>query len=403
MCPDPMASAEPLLTKKTEFDVLCASPGSGAAHILEECGYRARNLVGISFSDGGTAGGFPAERSEWLAIDVGSISGDYFIAGSRGREAYVPCGRFPGKEPDGSAGRIGFQSIPSLDARLDVICEAIGRFYGKKTVAIDLRDPLWIMDGGGNVRYRGNPDEDRIESAGRCLLGFMERLGCFCVRTPSNIIAAETGAYVPEFRAYAESCLDAMVSGENARRRMFEMGIDLAARMDTLRGENYLQDQNAIRRSDRQWNACNKKDGVDRILEAVIARSKNAKSAEARGELERRAGIIWKDRKDGRADYRRAAEWMRRSAESDTPGAKSDLLDILWREGSDDSLLEMVALAREMSAKGSPKGMLVIGRAYRDGKGLPKSRENAVRWLAEASATMRQAEIELKALLEAGK
>ena len=189
-----------------------------------------------------------------------------------------------------------------------------------------------------------------------------------------------------------------VAGGEDARRRMIELGISIGIRMDCMRGESYAFDQDAIRRLDRQWNASNKKDGVDGLMSSAMARYRNARSAEGRGELERRIGSIWKDRKDGKADISKAAEWMRKSAGSGIQSAESDLLDILWREGSDDSLLEMVALARRMTERGNAKAMLILGRAYRDGKGLPQSKSNAIRWLSKASEKIKQAEIELKEL-----
>ncbi len=394
---DRRGTIEPLWRKEAEFDVLCASGVSEATLILGECGYKVGNLLGISFSDGDIS--FPEKRSEWIAIDVRSISGDYFEIDRGGIKEHVPCGRFGFEEPDGSVGRIGFNSIPGLDNRLDRICHAIKRSYGEKAVAIDLRDPLYSIGKDGDVKYLGDPDEDAIESANECLLGFVDRLGCFCVRTPTNILGSDSGRYAPEFLGYAESCLDAMVAGgEDARRRMIELGISIGIRMDCMRGESYAFDQDAIRRLDRQWNASNKKDGVDGLMSSAMARYRNARSAEGRGELERRIGSIWKDRKDGKADISKAAEWMRKSAGSGIQSAESDLLDILWREGSDDSLLEMVALARRMTERGNAKAMLILGRAYRDGKGLPQSKSNAIRWLSKASEKIKQAEIELKEL-----
>ena len=70
-------------------------------------------------------------------------------------------------------------------------------------------------------------------------------------------------------------------------------------------------------------------------------------------------------------------KWMRKACSCGNGQAPRELLGILWADGTDDSLSEMVAVANDLAASGKAEGFGYLGRAYRDGKGVKKDAAKA--------------------------
>ncbi|MCB5279599.1 MAG: sel1 repeat family protein [Candidatus Cloacimonetes bacterium] len=102
-------------------------------------------------------------------------------------------------------------------------------------------------------------------------------------------------------------------------------------------------------------------------------------------EAQRCIGQAYRDGKGAPQDLDKAAEWMRKAADKNLGRAKNELFDILWRIGTPESYREMISVATEFAESGDGAAMGRIGRAYRDGKGVEKNLDEAIRWMYEAS------------------
>ncbi|MBR6203956.1 MAG: sel1 repeat family protein [Candidatus Methanomethylophilaceae archaeon] len=92
-----------------------------------------------------------------------------------------------------------------------------------------------------------------------------------------------------------------------------------------------------------------------------------------------------RDRKDGLADLDAAAEWMRKAAGCGLAWAHKELFDILWMMGTPDSLAEMASRAFARAEAGDAEMMGLLGRAFKEGKGVDQSLESAESWLKKSA------------------
>ena len=97
-----------------------------------------------------------------------------------------------------------------------------------------------------------------------------------------------------------------------------------------------------------------------------------------------RMGRAYRDGKGVPRDLVEAAEWMRRSADLNVGWAKNELFDILWKINTPESLKEMISVAIGFADKGDGGAMGRLGRAYREGKGVPRDLVKAAEWMRKA-------------------
>ena len=98
-------------------------------------------------------------------------------------------------------------------------------------------------------------------------------------------------------------------------------------------------------------------------------------------------GRMGRAHRDGRGvgqDLNKAAEWMRKSAEKNVGWAKIELFDTLWRINTPQTDEEMIRVASDFAAKGDPNAMGRMGRAHRDGRGVPRDLVKSAEWFRKA-------------------
>ncbi len=98
-----------------------------------------------------------------------------------------------------------------------------------------------------------------------------------------------------------------------------------------------------------------------------------------------RLGRAYRDGRGVEQDLDKAAEWMRKAADKNVGWAKNELFDILWRINTPDSLREMISVASSFAETGDGGAMGRLGRAYRDGKGVPRDLDKAAEWMRKAA------------------
>ena len=198
-------------------------------------------------------------------------------------------------------------------------------------------------------------------SGNAAALRLESRLGCFYIRTPTNVIDCpirrSTSHYPAAVYDYIGACLRAAIDGkEDARARIDDLSIEIANVMDTLRSDPYLRRLNITGEIDSMGM-----DNPEEVLAAINGWMEIARNETLISRLKGFEARVWRDREDGGADLMKATELMRQSADSGTKWAKEELLGLLWDTDTPDSLLEMVSRAFLYSEEGNPTAKGCIG------------------------------------------
>ncbi|MCB5279965.1 MAG: sel1 repeat family protein, partial [Candidatus Cloacimonetes bacterium] len=140
-------------------------------------------------------------------------------------------------------------------------------------------------------------------------------------------------------------------------------------------------------------------DTPESMEEMISVATANAEAGE--GGAMGRLGRAYRDGKGVKRDLDKAAEWMRKAADKNVGWAKNELFDILWRIDTPESMEEMISVATEFAEKGDGNAMGRLGRAYREGKGVPQDFDTAAEWMRKAAdKNLGWAKNELAAILK---
>ena len=96
-------------------------------------------------------------------------------------------------------------------------------------------------------------------------------------------------------------------------------------------------------------------------------------------------GRMCRDGKGVEKDLLVAAEWMREASNNGNGWADRELLGILWSIRTPEACSEMASLAPDLVRNGDIRSAAYLGRMYRDGYGVPQSKEVAAYLLDKAS------------------
>ena len=76
---------------------------------------------------------------------------------------------------------------------------------------------------------------------------------------------------------------------------------------------------------------------------------------------------------------------MRDAVAGNVNWANNELFDVLWSIDTPESRKEMLEVATRHAATGDGAAMGRLGRAYRDGKGVPRDLKMAAEWMRKAA------------------
>ena len=125
--------------------------------------------------------------------------------------------------------------------------------------------------------------------------------------------------------------------------------------------------------------------GTPESLEKMI----NIASKEIYQDKKAIQGVLGKAYRDGKGvpqDYMLAAEHMRKAFNLGLWYAPEQLCDILWKIGTPESLSEMVKIANMPAYSNNGYIMGLMGKAYRDGKGVDRDLTKSVNYLRKAKS-----------------
>jgi TPR repeat protein len=97
-----------------------------------------------------------------------------------------------------------------------------------------------------------------------------------------------------------------------------------------------------------------------------------------------RMSRLYRDGRGVTQDLYIAADWLRKAIKCNVYWAKNELFDVLWRVGTPEAYSEMICVATDFADTGDGEAMGRLGRAYRDGKGVPLDHNVAAQWYTKA-------------------
>jgi len=101
-----------------------------------------------------------------------------------------------------------------------------------------------------------------------------------------------------------------------------------------------------------------------------------------------RLGRMYRDGKGVEKDLDKAIEWMRKAAESGNKWTVIEYVDTLWKRSSFQDLKRAIAILTPLGEREDAEAMERLGIAYRDGKGVEKNLDVAIKWMSKATITL---------------
>ena len=145
-----------------------------------------------------------------------------------------------------------------------------------------------------------------------------------------------------------------------------------------------LSRTNTVRTFERRLQKVRSSEEMEKIMDDIQAAIDFTEDSKLAAELESRLSKAYAKKSFSTYDLEKAAYHMRESSKV-LENSRNDLFDILWSINTDESLLEMVYTIYPLAKSGNPESMGRLARAYRDGKGVSKSLNNASIWMKKAA------------------
>ena len=109
-------------------------------------------------------------------------------------------------------------------------------------------------------------------------------------------------------------------------------------------------------------------------------------------------GRAYLNGKGVKADLKQAEKYLRTAVDLKVPLARNDLFDVLWKVGTPESYKEMIEIIEVPASKSEPGALARMGRAYREGKGVPADPNKALDYLKRAASRSKTFVKEFEAL-----
>jgi len=355
--------------------------------------------------------------SDWVLIDLRTLSYEYFEASYRGGKEYfmniaLDAGITNEEElvglterdvilalekrglKDITVKKIGFEDIEGLDEAIARTCDYIKGRYGRNVILLEVHESGLVLESPTAVIPTTSKEAERRERLmSKYFPIFESRLGChvirnprFVIRDPLHIWGKNEVHYVQEFYDYAMGCLDVITScpdEDDERTQLQKLYLDLESKLIRMMEGTYLSRHNTLVRIDRRWkrsNGCTDVGGVIKHCSNILNKTDDPI---LKREIHRRIGIYNLERTDGKANVDRSIRYLRMSADEGSKEAEDSLLEALWTK--DDSVSEALGLARKLKKEERPIAYGILGRAYRDGRGVVKNPKKAKSLLHHAA------------------
>ena len=289
--------------------------------------------------------------------------------------------------------KVDFIDVPGCDEIFDDFCSFLKKRYGKKIILVPLKQADYKVNGIGKATYIGHEDMDvRNLILDRYTCTFMDKVECYCIHVPANIVADDYHPwgsgdvhYVREFYDYGLKCLDIITSSYYDKLPCLDrVFLEYVMLFDQIRCGFSFTQYSTIHTFEKRIQTCSSKENFDVIVSDCEHLSHAKCNFGVISEIEGRLARAYRDGKGVEKNIDESIRWMRAAAEKNSAWAKNELFDILWNIGTQESYSEMIPIITESANTGDSGAMGRLGRAYRDGKGVGKDLDKAAEWMRKA-------------------
>jgi len=178
------------------------------------------------------------------------------------------------------------------------------------------------------------------------------------------------------YRRYGDEGMYSAISKAYLDGRIVKKNIDKAIKFkrmsleETGRGKKELAGMLTIRAADSDT----------REAHQIYSELAGKGDTDAMGML----GRMYRDGKGTKKDLDAAIEWMRKAADGGIGWAKNELTDMLIIRGTKDDIAEAFTVCSGFARTGDAHALGRLGRMYRDGKGIERDNNEAVRLMRAA-------------------
>ncbi|MBO4798651.1 MAG: sel1 repeat family protein [Candidatus Methanomethylophilaceae archaeon] len=286
-----------------------------------------------------------ADKAEWIVIDT----------------AYFSC---------------GVEFAGNISVEIDNFIKFLKKNWHRKIVLIAAKPCSYRM--GDSAVYA-------IRDAAPCPLSdelcfrLLSALNCYVVTMPFDCISSDGRPfhYIPVIKKYIKSVID-VITVKCDRNAIDRITAETVSEISAIQADTFAGTA-ALRKAYEEALA------EGNLVDAYSATAELA----ARGDPN---AILISER-----DYRPAAKaadnvqirlkWLRTLSDAGLIWPKHHLFDVLWGLKTPEAYEEMIAVESGPAEQGVGASMRRIGRAYREGRGVPKDLETALMWGRKAYET----------------
>jgi len=359
--------------------------------------------------------GLQESDSEFIVVDVRFYTYVYYEATFNGSAHHYPRVIVNVDEVNRSVAKkgatidsFGWRLIDEddVDFRLDEICDFLKKMYGRNVILLQLKEADRIVDENGNVVPLEQTNRERSLTMEDDLFNRMlDKLNCYYIKCPDNVVAEYYHKWGPvghgmpvhytyEFYEYASRCVDIIVSKDKLwLKKCDRLYTELSAFYNKLIHGETASIQNAIGRINARLSAAKTPEKVQETIDFAESLAFDPGNSKIKGRVCEVIADIYLDKKQlgVLSMSEKVLEYLRISADSGESKNRYRLFDALWDIGTPESYEEAVKLVRRSAKKGDPEAMFRFGQALRYGRGAPRNKTAACRYLGEASVECKDA------------
>jgi hypothetical protein len=250
--------------------------------------------------------------------------------------------------------------------------------WGDKIILIDGMESGYRYDENELITQTDVQNHSKSHSNRMAEL-LVDQLGCNYIKMPFIPIKYDDIGvhYILEVRMYLKETVDAIISEHKTDHTRDMIDIKYNGKISNIQMGESLSLSTTINKI--------KKIFLDNNEEKYIWALNELKKISQYGNAMGLLGRAYRDGKGIEKNLDIAAEWMRKAVAKNIGWANNELFDVLWRIGTAESFDEAAAVAKSRSEAGDGNAMGRLGRAYRDGKGVPQDLNIAAEWMRKAA------------------
>ncbi len=336
--------------------------------------------------------GLRSTKSEWIIVDLRSATYSHYRVSFEdgGQETFSAHTeeflKLVKSALDSKGKKYELEELPfSMDLcleRMDLLVDFLKERYGRNIILVETFESIYRIREDGEVAVWDGEARELNSKVMKLNNEFIKRTGCYYIKCPFTVLSDDFhrwGAtrvhYVIEYYRYALDVIDYIVKHKNPSFKVIDMKyMECAALMNDMRIQQKASVNNAVKRI---YSLMSKDpEEAVRVTESLSDVDFEAKAVSLSRIYASGIGGYPKD-------LDKSAEWMKKACQCNDNWS-SELFDILWRIGTERSCAEAVEVIKPFAEMDVAIYDERMGRAYFEGKGVPKDLGLAAEWTRKA-------------------